>query len=121
MPIALIDSFSNAGGDIAVLIRILMKHGHLSRACHIASSLISSAIESSSNSMEFKKIIIPYNVIDEVIIACKKYFLLIEASESTTEDVGEFNRTTKSIRFEHSQLEKILKTYFMMILSEEMN
>jgi hypothetical protein len=122
MPIALISSFSDAGGDMAVLIRILMSHGHLSQACHTVSSVISSAIEGNGSSREFqKKKIIPYIVIDEVIVACKKYFLLIDASESSPEEKSEVDRTTKSIRFEHSQLEKILKTYFMMILSEEMN
>ena len=127
VPPALISSYKNCGGDMAVFLRILMSYGRLLEACHIAIGLIESySIQGNSNmpnttKCKVKNQIIPYKIIDEVILASKKYFQISSlAVVSSLEEEIQRDRVFNDLKSQVAQLERAIKMHFTVILAAEM-
>lgn len=142
IPLVLVKSYSNCHGDIAVLLRVLLSKGQLSEACYLAATFISehthdnmnitnssnniNSIDSNSNNNNIimessqKSQTVPYTVIDEIIIATKKYFLLYENKFFSKELKENQKLIYLKLKSDFLLLEKNLEKYFTMVLAMEM-
>ena len=122
VPPALVESYRNAGGDMAALLRLLLAHGHLLEASYLATSLLElhGSAKTSTNNKQSQ--IVPYNVIDEVIIAARQFISLISAAVTTTEDLRVAKgRERNALQSQVFKLEKAIKQHFILILAAEID
>lgn len=122
VPPALVESYRNAGGDMAALVRLLLAHGHLLEAIYLATSLIESHGGAKSCKGSKQSQIVPYNVIDEVIIAARRFISLTTTAPLTTEDLRVAKeRERKALQSQVLKLEKAVKQHFILILAAEID
>jgi hypothetical protein len=120
VPPALVESYRNAGGDMAALLRLLLAHGHLLESSYLATSLVEAhgGVKSSNSNKQSK--IVPYNVIDEVIIAAKRFISFISTAATTTQDLRVAKeRERNALQSQVLKLEKAIKQHFILILAAE--
>ena len=126
VPAALVSSYRTAGGDMGMLLRVLLSRGRLLEACHLATELVRSHSEKNATIIpredKRRNVIIPYKTIDEVIIASRRYdTLTTNALASSIDQQRQRERVMASLKAELSQLEGALKRHFTLILAAEIN
>ena len=124
LPPVLVASYCSSGGDMGVLLRMLMSHGYLLEACRTAKQLMEAYDVGKSTNMpsaeKSKYQIIPYKVIDEIVLATRKYFQLSSlAVVSSLEEEIQRERSRSELKSHLIQLETAIRRHFTLILAAE--
>ena len=124
LPPLLVASYCSSGGDMGALLRMLLSHGHLLESCRTAKQLVEAYNVGKSTNMpsaeKSKNQIIPYKVIDEIILAARKYFQLSSlAVVSSLEEEIQRERSRNELKSHLIQLETSIRRHFTLILAAE--
>ena len=116
VPHALVLSYWRAGGDMGALLRVLMEHGHLLEACALGACMVT-AESPSLSIVSNPKIIVPYTILDKVIIASNKFISLLQSSSDISPDR---QRQIEELACSIANLERALMKHFNSLLEAEL-
>lgn len=116
VPHALVLSYWRAGGDMGALLRVLTGHGHLLEACSLAARMVT-AESPSLSIVSNSKIIVPYTIIDKVIIASNNFISVLQSSSEVSQDR---QRQSEELSRSVASLENALTKHFGFLLEAEL-